>query len=159
MNYINHHPRTKRHGVSLMMVMAVVAIATVMGMAILASNTLQAEASANQDQAWQADAMAESGVNLGLYYLQNLGDSDTTKCPAGVTSLAVPPPSNTPYTQNNVGLGGATTGRFDLSIDRLSRYRYSVASTGRSAVSGGVTRKMSATVDVNYYGYSLIATN
>jgi len=141
------------------MVMAVVAIATVMGMAILASNTLQAEASANQDHAWQADAMAESGVNLGLYYLQNLGDADATKCPAGVTALAVPPPSNTPYTNNNVSLGAITDGRFDLAIDRLSRYRYSVTSTGRSAASGGVTRKMAATVDVNYYGYAVIATN
>src|SRR5258705_1476248 len=106
--------RSQRRGVSLLMVMAVVAIATVMGMAILASNTLQAEASANQDHAWQADAMAESGVNLGLYYLQNLGDSDPTKCPAGVSSLGVPPPSNTPYTKNNVSLGATTDGRFDL---------------------------------------------
>ena len=30
------------------------------------------------------------GVNLGLYYLQNLGDSDTTKCPAGVSSPCRP---------------------------------------------------------------------
>lgn len=142
-----------------MMVMAVVAVATVMGMAILASNTLQAEASANQDQAWQADAMAESGINLGLYYLQNLGSSDTTKCPAAVSALAVPPPSNTPYSASNVTLGASTAGRFDLAIDRLSRYRYSVAATGRSAASGGVSRKMAATVDVNYYGYGLIATN
>jgi hypothetical protein len=141
------------------MVMTVVAVATVMGMAILASNTLQAEASSNQDQAWQADAMAESGINLGLYYLQNLGDSDASKCPAAISALGVPPPSNTPYTATNLNVGASTSGRFDLTIDRVSRYRYTLAATGRSAVSGGVTRNMGATVDVNYYGYAMIATN
>src|SRR4051812_40414087 len=157
MNYINHHPRTKRHGVSLMMVMAVVAVATVMGMAILSSNTLQAEASTNQDQAWQADAMAESGINLGLYWLQNLGDSDASKCPAQVNAL--PNPSITPYTRSNVSLGAASAGTFDVSVGRTSKYRYTVDATGHSNGSGGVARKMAATVDVNYYGYALIATN
>ena len=50
-------------------------------------------------------ALAESGINLAMYYLQNLNDN--TKCPAGLSGLAVGASS---YTQNAVSLGAARAG-------------------------------------------------
>ena len=46
--------RSKRPGFSLMMVTAVVAVAAVLGLAILTSNTLQVQASSSQDRVVQA---------------------------------------------------------------------------------------------------------
>jgi Tfp pilus assembly protein PilX len=147
--------RANRRGISLMMVTAVVAVASVLGMAILSGNALQAQASANQHHALQADALAESGVNLGLYYLQNV--HDPTKCPIGVSSLAAPPPDAAPYSRTGITIGADVHGTIDLSVRRLSASRYAVTSTGRAT--GGVTRQMSVTADVNYYGYAVIASN
>jgi hypothetical protein len=136
-----------------MMVTAVVAVASVMGIAILSSSALQTEVSSNQDQATRADGLAESGVAVGLYYLQNLNDS--TKCPMPVLTN----PGGV-YTKVGQSLGTAVAGTFDLTITRLSSTRYSVTSTGNATSSKGtVQRSLTATVEVNYFPYALTATN
>jgi hypothetical protein len=145
--------RYRSKGLSLMMVTAVVAVASVMGIAILSSNTLQAEASSNQDAVVQADALAESGVNLVMYYLQNL--TDNTKCPAGLSGLAV---NGISYTQTAVSLGASVKGTFDLQVAHPSTNRYTITSTGKSSVSN-VTRKLVVTADVNYFAYGIAAPN
>lgn len=145
--------RYRSKGLSLMMVTAVVAVASVMGIAILSSNTLQAEASSNQDQVVQADALAESGVNLVMYYLQNL--NDTTKCPATLSNMAI---NGTSYTQSSVSLGASVPGTFDLQVAHPSANRYTITSTGKSSVSN-VTRKLVVTADVNYFAYGMSAPN
>jgi hypothetical protein len=145
--------RRRRRGIALMAVLCVVAVASVLGMAILASNALQAQGSATHEQALQADALAESGVNLGLYYLQNV--HDPARCPVGVAALAAPPPDGAPYTRTGLTLGPDTAGTFDLAISRLSATRYRVRAAGRAA--SGVERRLAATVDVNYYGYAVLA--
>lgn len=138
-----------------MMVTAVVAVASVMGMAILSSNALQAEASSSQDQVAQADALAESGVNLVMYYLQNLNDS--TKCPAGLSSMNVNGPA---YTQTGVSLGSSVKGTIDLQVSRTATNRYAITSTGKStATAAGVSRKLTVTTDVNYFAYGISAPN
>jgi Tfp pilus assembly protein PilX len=145
--------RSKRRGFSLMMVTAVVAVASVMGIAILSSSALQAEASSNQDQAARADGLAESGIALGLYYLQNL--NDPTKCPMPVLTN----PGGV-YTKLGQGLGTAVSGTFDLTITRLASNRYTVKSTGNAtSTRGTVQRSLTATVEVNYFPYALTATN
>lgn len=138
-----------------MLVTAVVAVASVMGMAILSSNTLQAEASSSQDQVAQADALAESGVNLVMYYLQNLNDN--TKCPAALSAMNVNGPA---YTQTSVSLGSSVKGTFDLQVSHPSTNRYTITSTGKStATAAGVSRKLTVTTDVNYFAYGMSAPN
>jgi hypothetical protein len=147
--------RSRRPAFSMMMVTAVVAIAAIMGLAILNSSTLQASASANQDRAVGADAFAESGINVALYYLQNLHDN--TKCPPALQALTV---NGTPYTQNNVSLGANIPGKFSLRITRPNQLQYQVISTGNATVgTGSVSRALTTTVDVNYYGYAIMAPN
>jgi hypothetical protein len=146
--------RRRRRGFSLMMVTAVVAVATVMGLSILANNTLQAEASSSQDKAVGADALAESGVNLGLYYLQNLHDS--TKCPAAIPALTTA--GN--YSQSNNTLGAAVPGKFNLRFTRPSLLQYQIVSTGiATAGAADVSRTLTALADVDYYGYAIMAPN
>jgi len=128
-------------------------MASVMGMAILSSNSLQAEASSSQDQVVQADALAESGINLVMYYLQNLNDN--TKCPAGLSGLAVGPST---YTQTAVSLGSTVSGTFNLSVTHPSINRYQIISTGKSS-SSGVQRSLTVTTDVNYFAYGLSVPN
>jgi hypothetical protein len=145
--------RSKRRGFSLMMVTAVVAVASVMGIAILSSSALQAEASSNQDQAARADGLAGSGIGVGLYYLQNLNDS--AKCP--MPALSNP---GGVYSKLGQSLGAAVPGTFDLTITRLASNRYTVSSTGNATSAlGTVQRTVTATVEVNYFPYALSATN
>jgi Tfp pilus assembly protein PilX len=145
--------RTQRRGISLMMVIAVVAVASVLGLAILSSSALQAEVASNQDQGVHADGMAESGVAIGIYYLQNLADS--SKCP--MPTLANP---GGKYTMTGQQLGNTVPGTYDLTVTRISDNRYTVSSTGKATTpSGTVSRTLTATVDVNYFPFALNATN
>src|SRR5271156_3838177 len=63
-------PRRRRRGMALVLVVAVLAVAAVLGYAMLSANTLQAEISSNLMNAAGAEYVAESGVNVGMYYLQ-----------------------------------------------------------------------------------------
>lgn len=60
------HPR----GMALLLVVAVLAIATALGYVMLSSATLQNRAAGNQVRLATADYLAESGINLAMYYLQ-----------------------------------------------------------------------------------------
>jgi hypothetical protein len=53
-----------------MLVLAVIAIATLIGIAMLSSASLQAEVGDSAQQAVQADVLAESAVQAAIYYLQ-----------------------------------------------------------------------------------------
>jgi cytoskeletal protein CcmA (bactofilin family) len=160
----HHHraaqPGARRHrrrrGISLMLVMTVIAVASVLGMAILTSNSIQTEASRGQDLVLQADALAESGVNVGLYYLQNINDS--SKCPNAVSAISLSGP--VPYNESSISLGAQVPGTYDLSITRTGLTRYVITSTGNvPASTGNITRKIVATVDLNYYTFALSLNN
>jgi len=147
--------RFRSRGLSLIMVTAVVAVASVMGMAILSSSALQAEAANNQDQVAQADALAESGVNVAMYYLQNLNDN--TKCPAAIASLGIGVGN---YTVSNVSLGASVNGTYTIVITRPSANRYQIVSTGKAtATTPGVNRSLTVVADVNYFAYGMSAAN
>jgi hypothetical protein len=60
-----------RRGGALVMVMIAVGLASVMAVALLSSASLQAQASNNAVRAAQAENLAESGVNLAMFYLQH----------------------------------------------------------------------------------------
>ncbi len=61
------HPR----GLALLLVVMVLALASTLGYVMLSGVTLQNRAAANQVRLSTADYLAESGLNLAMYYLQN----------------------------------------------------------------------------------------
>ena len=141
-------PRARRAGFSMMMVIAVVAVAAVLGMALLSSNTLQAKASHGRVSVAQAESLAESGLNRALYYLQN--HNDPAKCPFSI-------PVGGSYSEGNVSLGSAVKGTYDLTIERRSQNRYWVKATGKTPSPQGVglRKTVTAYVDLNYTLYAM----
>ena len=148
----------------MMLVTAFVAAASVIGMALLSSTALQAAATRNHDLVIRADALSESGINLGLYWVQNLGDP--AKCPAAVADLKAG--ESTDVKDRTVT---GVPGSFDVSVTRLSATRYQLvasgkasppaggAGTGAAPGDGGVRRTLTAHVDANYFGSAISATN
>jgi Tfp pilus assembly protein PilX len=65
--------RRRPRGIALMMVIAVIAIASVLGYVMLSTASLQNHAGANQVKLLSADYLAESGINIAMYYLQYPG--------------------------------------------------------------------------------------
>ena len=59
-----------RQGVAMVMVLMVMAAAAVMGYALLASATLQGQVANAGIQQVSSNQIAESGVNVAMYYLQ-----------------------------------------------------------------------------------------
>ncbi|HYE21183.1 MAG TPA: hypothetical protein VEA69_22240 [Tepidisphaeraceae bacterium] len=143
---LTNFDRPRRRGVSLVMVTALVATASVMAMAVLSNSTLQATASAGQTTVVQADALAESAMNKGLYYLQNV---DNAKCPATIAAMGT-------YTENDQTLGNSVDGKFHLVVKGVGTGKWEITATGiANATSGPITRKLVSTVEANYFGYAL----
>jgi hypothetical protein len=148
----------------MVLVTAFVAAASVIGLALLSSTALQSAATRNHDLVIQADGLAESGINLGLYWVQNLGDS--AKCPSAVADLKV---GESVELKDRTVKGVA--GAFDVSATRLSYNRYQLAATGKASApaaaagtpsagaDGVVRRTLTAQVDANYFGFAISATN
>lgn len=61
---------TRRRGIALLLVLAAVALAAVIGLAMLSSSALQAQVSNNAQQHASSEYLAESGMQAALYYLQ-----------------------------------------------------------------------------------------
>src|SRR5688572_17227136 len=66
-------PIRRATGFALMMVVAVVAIASVLGFVMLTSASMQGRAGSNHTKMMSADYQAESGLNIAMYYLQQPG--------------------------------------------------------------------------------------
>ena len=143
----------------MLLVTAFIAVASIIGIALLSSASLQAAATRNQDLLAQADGLSESGVNLGLYWVQNLGDS--TKCPTAVNDLRVGDPAAVLSNQTVQNVPGS----FDVSVSRLSHTRYQVGARGRATSGTGsasattVQRALTTQADANYFGFAISATN
>lgn len=127
------------------LVIMVMATAAVMGYAMLASNSLQGQVSHSGVQSIAAANLAESGVNLAMYYLQK---------PAKAPSL-----TNGYWPgQSNITFGKAMSGSASVTVSKVANLTntYDVVSIGRAVGNDGstVTRKITARVKVNY-GYSV----
>jgi Tfp pilus assembly protein PilX len=135
-------PRT---GVALILVLFVISFATVMGFALLSSASLQVNISANAVHAAQARYLAESGLNLGVYYLlhpEQSPKSASDRFWSGGTSI---------------GLGSAVNGTFDIAItpsDASAPYppRFTLSATGRAIGPSGsaTTHTATAVVEMDY---------
>lgn len=65
-----HRQRCARHGIAYLLVLVAVAAAAVMGWAMLSVSSLRAQVAVNATDGVDANALAESGVNLAIYYLR-----------------------------------------------------------------------------------------
>src|SRR5438045_3403998 len=115
---INRKPR----GMALMLVVILISIATVMGYALLATSSMQAQISNTTVMAASADSLAESGVNLAMYYLQNPLTAPLT------------PGQSFWHGDTGISLGSTVVGTCDVSVTQLTPLTYQIVSTGRSSV-------------------------
>jgi len=148
----NHRPPLRRRGVAMLLVLGVVGIAAVLGYAMLASASLQRQVSANSAATVGAQGMAESGVNLAMYYLQ---------WPGEWKGFPATYPQSEEYDRNGlywtgtggqfVEVGSPAVGSVKVSVVRSDpdvRWQYDIEAVGRAAGSS-VERKVKATVWVN----------
>lgn len=67
--------RSGRRGVVLILVLSLVAIATILSYAMLSAAAMEAQSAAHAAASVRAHAMAENGVNIAMHYLMNPQDS------------------------------------------------------------------------------------
>jgi len=128
-----HAPRLRARGMALLMVMLVVAVAAVLGYAMLASSSLQSQVAGNIQRASSAELLAESGINLAMYYTQNL-----SKAP-NAWVVNNPKPGDPILKASGVSLGtradgSAVDGTFDFTVipDPSSTGQYVISATGHA---------------------------
>ena len=150
---LHHHPSPfsrprPNHGIALVLVVIVMALATIMAYTMLSQASLQEQVAANETAAAQSDSLAESGVALAMYYLQK--------------------PQNAPSVVASVGStpaywAGSTTARFtnlpgsaNINISYVGAsgttgMLYNITSTGSGVAAGGgnFTKTVSASALVN----------
>jgi hypothetical protein len=120
----------------MILVIPAVALATVLAYAVLANTGMQQQVSANAELIAQADCLAESGINYGLYNLQN--------------------PSNAPAFSPSTfwtGSGGAIAlanipGTVTITVASLGGNNYAINALATIPAShgGSVSRAMTASV-------------
>jgi Tfp pilus assembly protein PilX len=135
MRHLSRQPR----GLALLIVITVIAIASLLGIAMLSAATLQAQVAHSSQDAATADYLAESAVQTAAYYLQH----DLANCPSSWTSTA-----GHKIKASGVTISGVD-GSFDIDATATSiTDRYLVNVVGRSSGSTPVTRTASAKVTV-----------
>lgn len=112
-----------RRGLALVLVLAVLALASVIGFALLSSSTLKAQVNQNATQAASADYVAESAVQAAFYYLQY-----PSKAPASWTGTA-----GYEFCASKQSLGSDVPGTFDLQVQKSSkRDEYTIRAVGHA---------------------------
>lgn len=120
---------------ALLLVLSVLAVATVMGAALLSSSSLQASVSSNTLSIAAAESLAESGVNYAMYKLQSATEEEIGR-------------GEFWGGQSGISLGSNTSGTIDITVTRpdATKQQYLIESTGNS---DGITRRISATIELN----------
>lgn len=109
---------------ALVLVLSVIALASVLGFAMLSSSALDAQVAQNSNQAKSADYLAESAVQAALFYLQY-----PSKLPPG---WALQPGSYIHTVNQN--LGEDVGGTFDLIVKETpTRNQYTIQALGRGS--------------------------
>ncbi len=104
-----------------MMVIIMIGLCSVLGYAMLWGASTNAQIADNAVLAAKADALAESGVNLAIYYL---------RYPANAPAAFLT--SSDSYVATNVSLGTGIDGYVNLQVDRITPqgWEFQVKSTG-----------------------------
>jgi hypothetical protein len=122
-----------------MIVLMVIAIATLLGLAMLSAATLQAQVAHSAQDAATADYLAESAVQTAAYYLQR----DLARCPASWTGTV-----GYKIHANNVTIPGVD-GSFDVDATATTiTDQYQISAVGRSSGATPVTRTATAKLTV-----------
>jgi Tfp pilus assembly protein PilX len=132
--------RKQPRGIALVIVLAVVAVSTVLAFALVGSQATLAQASHNSVKAMQADSLAESGVQLAAYYLQH-----PTAAPVLNAQGFYPG-------QTGVSLGSDIQGTVDITVTEVSSGTYDIACTANGGSASSLNRTVSARASVAY-GY------
>jgi hypothetical protein len=128
--------RTRR-GLALILVIGAIALGAVLGYAMLATASLQSHVTHNLCESAETDALAESGLNLAIYYLQN-----PYYAPQLVNGYW-------PGTGGPIALGSGVDGQIDVGVTRdpINTWLYAITSSGRSGSgAAGLSRATSAQV-------------
>jgi hypothetical protein len=146
-----------RRGVAMLLVLGVIVMGSVLGYAMLSSAALQRQISANASATAGAQGMAESGVNLAIYYLNSIDKAPTY--PAAYPGTEEYDRlwkywNGTRDANGNlvwVDFGSPAIGSVMVDVRRRNpakRWEYEIESWGRGPGSA-VTRRVKATVQVN----------
>jgi hypothetical protein len=110
-----------------MLVVAVVALASILGLVMLSTATLANRASANQGRMFSADYLAQSGVNLAMYYLQY-----PDRAPAAQVNAS----GYWGGTSGDIAISSAVQGTVNVTVtrDASDSWTYEVVSTGTAGV-------------------------
>jgi hypothetical protein len=137
--------RTRR-GVALLLVLVLMTLCSVMAYAMLANASVQAQVAGNDTAGVQADAVAEAGIELAMYYLQY---------PSHAASLAAQSGNFPPYWTGGSGIsfknaGGTAT--VTVATYGTAGNQWSVTSKGTVTTNNGgsLSKTVSAVVQVNY---------
>jgi len=138
----------KRTGLALLLVIAVLAFAAVIGFAMLSTASMQAQTTLNSNLALSADALADSGIDLACYYLVNPG-----KAPR-------PVPVGGFYDGGTISFGANMPGTVELAISSLGNNDYKIVSIGKTGMRN-LSHTVTATVHIEpgYQIKSLLAFN
>jgi hypothetical protein len=132
-----------RRGAALLLVLSVVSLAAVLGYAMLSMASLQRQMETNLRRGPEAEALAESGINLANYYL--LHPQSAPGYP-GWTDLSW----HWPGTGGPVGFADAMGGSVDVVVakDPARPWEYVITSTG-IATPGTVSRTVTSRILLN----------
>ncbi|MGN6507116.1 MAG: hypothetical protein ACTHM6_16295 [Tepidisphaeraceae bacterium] len=128
---------TRRRGIAMILVILVVAFSSVLVLSMLSSAAVHAQVNATSAVRVQAQYLAESGLNLAMYYLKNPG--------ASPVSLVYGANGNVHYPgETGISIDGMP-GTIDLAITNPSNGQFAITSTGTYQ---GVSVSADATVAV-----------
>jgi hypothetical protein len=133
---------------AMAIVITVMSIAAILAWAMLAGTSIQSQVSSNGINAAIADAQAESGVHLAMYYLLNpqyspvnLNSFSPVILGSGITFASTTQPAQ------------AIAGNCSVTVQETAANQYTVTSIGSSAGSGFgggvITRTVTGQVQVN----------
>jgi Tfp pilus assembly protein PilX len=127
----------RRRGIALVLVVLVMALAAVLGYAMLSASSVQATAGGNALAAATARAQAESGIHYAMYYLLN-----NTLPGAGISWSNVTFATTSP--------AATIPGSVSISIAPMVNHCCWITATGSSGAAGGgaITRTINAEVQV-----------
>jgi hypothetical protein len=115
----------------MILVVVVMAVAAIMGFALLSSASMQAEASRNSVNSFTADGLDQSGTNTAIYYLMNPDKASTSLLSTTSGKSFYNPGSNVPAlnVSNGASLSKVTV---KLSTQNATVGTYTIDSTANS---------------------------
>jgi Tfp pilus assembly protein PilX len=136
--------RKQPRGIALILVVSVVALASVLGFVMLSSAALQTRAGANQGRLTSADYLAESGINIAMYYLQYPEKAPGYPSFTGLGYWA--------GTGGDISIASDVTGTVNVAVTRDANdsWSYEIVSTAKAGVNADtkLTRQTGARVYV-----------